>query len=1425
MARRGGLSTIGISPFKQSTAGFSMFDAVSAGQEEYLAFTRVQVRWDAGEATDAEYLAALEVYANSLDPETSEAYNAQSRLRQARYTLARNAIVREVEAGTRPMSDLLEFDTQAILGLNPASQEYRDRSARLTSTKNQAATEELQGIRRQWEAGTVTDAAYLTAFTTYVSKLTNPDDQVAAQAQLDQLRYSLARDALVTKVNGGQATLAQLLTFDQQYLTGLVAGSSEYRDRLARLQNTQTAVFADQENDQQLRWQQGKITSAQLLRWYEDALTSPLASGNGQLSDRITGQVESLRIRVVDERDARMVQDFNDGKVGVNAFLVYANNARARYDPSTPQYREWSARIKDATLRSIEDNLVYRHDLTRQYADLKRFIASNSTPPTGTSTTSTRIIQDENGQWKVVSTEGGGQPSASELEAWRLRQIEVADAKKQLVEIAAKIKTLPGGWVDHKTMLTYYRNMQGTYAPGTSEWYAIQQRIDQIEDYRHQDQVYRQQGIVVTYPWTPNDPQRVTGGGGGGGSPNTTRIAGGVTVDSFMRSLAQSESGGNYNLTNSQSGAFGKYQHLPQHWAERADKYLGDAGAPMTPENQEKVTRAMATDYYKRYGDWRLVALAWRNGTGWVANNVGAMSGGSWSAKLDALIDQSAVTGDKWGQAYIRRIAERLGGSLQTPMTTSGVLAGNSNEWSGGGGTGGLLGSNLPMPRVTIGATPKVPATTPATLAPREGDTSPPAPPALQLTASQQAQGPGGLRVYTGDSSSTRHGIVPHTATAGLPDFAKDNPLSSGAGFEDFYVGYRNAYRAGETVFVVWTLSGPISYALSGSPAERQAQMDSLDQLRVDLHDIRATAYAQPGGDTDLLREAQQKWGQAILERGQNQMIGLTQPAGGIYARGELGSPENPIADASKLLADTNVFIARQTEMARAAFDRGDYGAAMAHIREAQLHADQMGNEMNGYLASAQAAIGVIQKNTAAPVPEKVASLLSDLQGWDTQLDTGDLEALSIELVGKPGDPTTGILKRDAAGNIAYDELTGAPVLRDGYALKLEGDKIVPENITGAGWIRDPVSGDLKPPANQKGLVRVTIRRGNTWVDAYAKYEFTQIGMFSDGTPIFGKAVVDPFTDSSVVENPFRPGTWSASAITVNLPPGARVINLDPANPQTAQIEFRSNDGTLYRIALGSGDSGYVVGQWNLTSQSWVEGRTQSFTSPSMDIGAWLTQQGFSRDVSKLTSDERLMAETSGAIIGASPAQYRSWITAQTPKSVPAQLLAPQNGYYDARLGRYVPPPTLSAVPAGWQQQLAGHIASERRENVPRPLNGYYDARLGRYIPPVVPQITQPGFAGGLSSSGSWGQPAPTINPYTGFTMPKVAVPTVKPPTLKPLAPLPVYKPPAGTGYYDPNLGRYVAPPTPTTTPTVAPLNLTPVKPISGGGSGGSKVL
>jgi hypothetical protein len=97
--------------------------------------------------------------------------------------------------------------------------------------------------------------------------------------------------------------------------------------------------------------------------------------------------------------------------------------------------------------------------------------------------------------------------------------------------------------------------------------------------------------------------------------PAPTRASDPPRLSRFMQAVAQVESHGNHKALNKKSGAYGRYQIMPDNWRAWARRYLGNAHARPTPANQERVARAKMSELYRWLGSWERVSYWWLTGS------------------------------------------------------------------------------------------------------------------------------------------------------------------------------------------------------------------------------------------------------------------------------------------------------------------------------------------------------------------------------------------------------------------------------------------------------------------------------------------------------------------------------------------------------------------------------------------------------------------------------------------------------------------------------------------------------------------------------------------------------------------------------------------------------------------------------------------
>jgi hypothetical protein len=133
-------------------------------------------------------------------------------------------------------------------------------------------------------------------------------------------------------------------------------------------------------------------------------------------------------------------------------------------------------------------------------------------------------------------------------------------------------------------------------------------------------------------------------------------------LERFLYALGSVESGGSYTARNSSSGAYGKYQIMPNSWAAWAKQYLGSSTAPQTPANQEIVAHRKATALYNWLDAWPAVAHWWLTGSS----------------------ERNPALWSSFSRTYVNRIIALMGG---IGTTNSQVQTKSSKGWMDSGDT------------------------------------------------------------------------------------------------------------------------------------------------------------------------------------------------------------------------------------------------------------------------------------------------------------------------------------------------------------------------------------------------------------------------------------------------------------------------------------------------------------------------------------------------------------------------------------------------------------------------------------------------------------------------------------------------------------------------------------------------------------------
>lgn len=133
----------------------------------------------------------------------------------------------------------------------------------------------------------------------------------------------------------------------------------------------------------------------------------------------------------------------------------------------------------------------------------------------------------------------------------------------------------------------------------------------------------------------PNDPDlltKVTNKLYDAGFGKVAGTTGTITKEMFIKAVSANESSNNDHAVNGDSGAYGRYQIMPENWPEWS-KEAGIAGADISdPEAQRKVATYKLSEYIDKYGV-EGAAVAWYAGEGtaeqWVKDGAKAHVKGS----------------------------------------------------------------------------------------------------------------------------------------------------------------------------------------------------------------------------------------------------------------------------------------------------------------------------------------------------------------------------------------------------------------------------------------------------------------------------------------------------------------------------------------------------------------------------------------------------------------------------------------------------------------------------------------------------------------------------------------------------------------------------------------------------------------------------
>jgi len=369
-----------------------------------------------------------------------------------------------------------------------------------TVDSQEAANLAFAVSREQHDAGLMTDADFAAIQANYLNGLDKTTVAGAtAQYTIQMAQYTNDRNALAQAVQAGAIGVEQLVEFDRNALGQTVPGSSEYMQRQDRLWTSEGMFFQEAEKLVLDNLQDGRVTNQQAQDWYRQQ--GDLFASNPVVSGDITDKVAQFTDRLVAEADKAMADGWNKGTLTIAQVIAYTAQA-AQADPGGSRAKELAQFAYDARLQAQESSMKYRYDLTREYADLQKLIAS-SAPSTGGTSTSTKTRTFWNGtKWvtQTTSSTKANAPSPAMIEANKQRLEDIANAKVRMAEIKQVVGNIAGGWVSDQDYIRNLTAQQNMMAKGSPQWYALQEQIDGHQQRIAQDKILASDGIRVAYP-------------------------------------------------------------------------------------------------------------------------------------------------------------------------------------------------------------------------------------------------------------------------------------------------------------------------------------------------------------------------------------------------------------------------------------------------------------------------------------------------------------------------------------------------------------------------------------------------------------------------------------------------------------------------------------------------------------------------------------------------------------------------------------------------------------------------------------------------------------------------------------------------------------------------------------------------------------
>lgn len=306
---------------------------------------------------------------------------------------------------------------------------------------------EVYKVEVAWGNGTASDDQYLAALTKALGA-TSPDtrDHESAQNRLDDATYRIGR----SKASG--KGLDDLIAWDQSAIAKMSTDNLRYRDVKDSLDSEYAQRRSRDYGDLIRRYNNGEISTQKLVDWVGTSLKT--ISADDPDYKNWTSTRDELAQRLKGEADAKVYQDYQQGRMKGPAFLAYLADRRDSFAHESPEYADWTRKIEDATKQvksadQAKKDTAFFSSYEEGHKSDKQYLS---------------YLRDRI---------GGMEPDDPDRASWKHRLTQAAFS---LAEDQLRFNVQRGKSPVSK-LVTFYKNYQRTLNPGSAEYRTIARNL------------------------------------------------------------------------------------------------------------------------------------------------------------------------------------------------------------------------------------------------------------------------------------------------------------------------------------------------------------------------------------------------------------------------------------------------------------------------------------------------------------------------------------------------------------------------------------------------------------------------------------------------------------------------------------------------------------------------------------------------------------------------------------------------------------------------------------------------------------------------------------------------------------------------------------------------------------------------------------